>query len=112
FRSTPQREVGLPEVFFPDDARNFSGNGNCRQKSVAGNMVSNLRILLVEDSEDIRFIMKTELEWMGYTVDVASDAPAALTMASAAPPDVIISDIRMPEMDGFEFIRRIRANPD
>jgi CheY-like chemotaxis protein len=74
-------------------------------------MTPNLRILVVEDSEDIRFIMKTELEWMGYSVLLANDARTALNLLKNVRPDVIISDIQMPEIDGFELIRRIRSNP-
>jgi len=74
-------------------------------------MTPNLRILLVDDSEDILFIMKTELEWLGYSVLLANDARTALNLIKNVRPDVIISDIRMPGLDGFEFIRRIRNNP-
>jgi len=74
-------------------------------------MISNIRILLVEDCEDILFIMKTELEWMGYSVLLAKDARTALNIVKTTLPDVIVSDIQMPGMDGFEFIRRVRSNP-
>jgi len=68
-----------------------------------------IRILLVEDSEDMLFLMKTEMEWLGYQVFVANDAACGLELARNECPDVIISDIQMPGIDGFEFIRRIRA---
>lgn len=69
------------------------------------------RILIVEDSEDILFILKTELEWAGYVVDLAKDGRTALEIARLSHPDVIVSDLRMPGIDGFEFIRRVRQNP-
>ena len=72
---------------------------------------NHLRILLVEDSEDILFIMKTELEWMGYVIDVAQDGGSGLELARSNVPDVIISDIQMPGISGFEFLRLVRQIP-
>jgi two-component system CheB/CheR fusion protein len=68
-----------------------------------------IQLLVVEDSDDILYIMKTELEWMGYVVDAATSGNEALKLAKAQRPDVIISDIQMPGIDGFEFIRRVRS---
>jgi CheY-like chemotaxis protein len=70
------------------------------------------RILLVEDSTDILFLLQTELEWMGYTVDVASDAVAGLQLARKNRPNAIVSDLHMPDVDGFEFIRRVRKTQE
>lgn len=70
------------------------------------------RVLVVEDSADILFILKTELEWLGFVVDVARDGRSALELASKTRPDVIVSDVRMPGIDGIEFVKRIRTNPD
>jgi CheY-like chemotaxis protein len=69
------------------------------------------RVLLVEDSDDVLCFLQMELEWRGYRVDAAPNARAALTVLERARPDVIVSDLGMPEIDGFELIRRIRANP-
>lgn len=66
------------------------------------------RVLLVEDSEDVLFVLRVELESMGYLVDTAANANAGVEAARRARPDVIVSDLRMPGVDGFEFIRRIR----
>src|SRR5262245_49171053 len=71
-----------------------------------------VQLLVVEDSDDILYIMKTELEWMGYVVDAATYGNAALDLAKAHRPDVIISDIQMPGIDGFEFLRRVRSLKD
>jgi CheY-like chemotaxis protein len=53
--------------------------------------------------------MKTELEWMGYVVAAAADGNEALQLATLQRPDVIISDIQMPGIDGFEFLRMVRS---
>ena len=66
------------------------------------------RVLLVEDSEDVLYLLQLQLEWMGYLVDTAKDASAALEAATRQRPDVIVSDLRMPGMDGFELIRQVR----
>lgn len=70
-----------------------------------------VRILLVEDSADIRFLMKTGLEGMGHSVVTASDGRAALELARAGRPGLLISDIKMPLMDGYELIRTLRREP-
>jgi two-component system CheB/CheR fusion protein len=75
-------------------------------------MTRSLRILLVEDSEDILFIMSSELEALGYHVDVASDGWQALKLADLNRPDVIISDVQMPGMNGFDLIREVRRKPE
>jgi two-component system CheB/CheR fusion protein len=69
------------------------------------------RILIVEDSDDILFILQMELEGAGYSVAAAHDAAAGLELARLMRPDVIVSDLKMPTVDGFEFIRRIRQIP-
>jgi two-component system CheB/CheR fusion protein len=69
------------------------------------------RVLLLEDSEDVLYLLQIELEWLGYEVEATTDAEAALAASRRTPPDVIVSDLAMPDMDGFEFIQRIRATP-
>ena len=69
------------------------------------------RVLLVEDSADVLYLLRMELEDMGYEVDAEADAKAALAAAERQRPDVIVSDLGMPVIDGFEFIRRVREIP-
>jgi CheY-like chemotaxis protein len=66
------------------------------------------RVLLVEDSVDVLCLLQVELETLGYEVDTAMRADVALAKAVRMHPDVIVSDLGMPGMDGFEFIKRIR----
>ena len=69
------------------------------------------RILLVEDSDDILYILQLELNWMGYVVDIAANADEAIELAKKNRPDVIVSDLQMPVVDGLEFIKHIRRIP-
>lgn len=69
------------------------------------------KVLVVEDNPDmIRFIVA--LMAVEYNVFAARNGVEALRILSERQPDIIISDVMMPEMDGFEFVRRVRENPD
>jgi CheY-like chemotaxis protein len=70
------------------------------------------RVLLVEDSTDVSYVIQLELEWMGYEVHTAADAHAGLEVALRTHPDIIVSDLGLPGVDGFEFIRQVRQNAD
>src|ERR1019366_5679262 len=70
-----------------------------------------LRVLFIEDSKDVLNLMKMELEDLGFSVLVAADGESGLEIAKRHLPDVIISDIRMPGLDGYELIRRLRQIP-
>lgn len=70
-----------------------------------------LRILLVDDQQDITDLIKIELESLGYSVMTAPDGQRGFDAAMRCFPDVIISDLKLPVIDGFELIRKIRAIP-
>jgi CheY-like chemotaxis protein len=70
-----------------------------------------LRILVVEDNQDAAESLAMMLELWGHEVRVAYDGAAALRQAEAATPDVIISDLGLPGMDGYELARQLRARP-
>jgi PAS domain S-box-containing protein len=70
------------------------------------------RVLVVEDDDDAREVATACLERGGFEVRVASSANDALQTMPDWRPDVIVSDISMPEMDGYEFIRKLRALPE
>lgn len=74
--------------------------------------VKGARVLVIEDSADILKLLRLELEAMGYSVLAADRGQAGLEAALHHHPDVIVSDIRMPGMDGYELIRRIREIPE
>lgn len=69
-----------------------------------------MKILIVEDDIDSRTLLERALPRQGYSVESAANGVQALEKAVLSPPDLIISDIMMPEMDGFELCRRIKAD--
>ena len=68
-------------------------------------------ILIVDDDASIREILAALLQNQGYRLELATNGAEALERAALLRPDVILLDIMMPEMDGFEVCRRIRATP-
>lgn len=68
------------------------------------------RILVVDDLVDNSFLLQTILEEEGYTVEIASNGRTALRKIKASPPDLILLDVMMPEMNGFEVTRQVRQN--
>jgi signal transduction histidine kinase len=69
------------------------------------------RVLVVEDSPTQARLLRLILEAEGFTVDVAGDGPAALTRLAAEPFDLVVSDVLMPGLTGFELCRMIKADP-
>jgi PAS domain S-box-containing protein len=70
-----------------------------------------LRILIVDDEDDAREMLRRLLEGCGAELFTARSAVEGLAQVEARLPDVLISDIGMPEVDGYEFLRRVRALP-
>jgi DNA-binding response OmpR family regulator len=68
------------------------------------------RILVVDDDENIRDLLRMHLTSAGYEVQVAPDAIAAGYIILRSPPDLIITDVNMPHMDGFEFVAALKAD--
>jgi CheY-like chemotaxis protein len=69
------------------------------------------RILIVDDLPDNCVLLQTVLEIEGYQVEVADSGQAALKKIASDPPDLVLLDVMMPGMNGFEVTRYIRQNP-
>ena len=68
-------------------------------------------LLLIEDNENNRYLATYLLEKRGWTVAHAADGPAGIALASRCAPALILLDIQLPEMDGYEVARRLKADP-
>src|ERR1700684_2140293 len=69
------------------------------------------RILVVDDEPDERFMVGRALKKQGHDVRAAENGAAGLKMVQEWVPDLVVTDIMMPVMDGIEFIRRLRGDP-
>jgi diguanylate cyclase (GGDEF)-like protein len=68
------------------------------------------RVLVVDDDRNLRKIIATNLELAGFTVSTAQDGREAIAEAERVLPDLVLLDLMMPQMDGYEVARRIRAH--
>jgi len=74
-------------------------------------MMGKSNVLVVDDDPDKRNLLAVALEMAGYQVHTANDGEAGLASVESHLPDLIITDVMMPKMDGYELARRVRANP-
>jgi DNA-binding response OmpR family regulator len=70
------------------------------------------RILIIEDNPDLAFGLRATLEIEGYVVDVAADGRTGLASVRSGHPDLIILDLMLPEMNGYQVLRSLRENND
>jgi CheY-like chemotaxis protein len=70
------------------------------------------KILVAEDERDIRDLVSFTLQYAGYDVVTASNGEEALQLALAEKPDLVLSDVRMPKMTGYEVCKRLKADPE
>lgn len=69
------------------------------------------RILVVDDNEEVREYLRLQLEAGGFEVELAENGVKALESISVSPPDLLLTDLSMPEMDGFQLIEAVRFDP-
>ena len=70
------------------------------------------RVLIADDNEQNRDMLSRRLQRRGFDVMIAPDGRAAVEMARAERPDLILMDMNMPELDGWEATRQIKSQPD
>jgi len=70
-----------------------------------------MRVLVVEDNPEVAQIMARLLRRAGHEVEVALDGETAVPAARANPPDVVLLDLRLPGMDGWEVARQVQGQP-
>ncbi len=93
-------------------ARHTSGGLPEVETSVGAERAATRRVLVVDDEEDIREVAQLGLEtFAGWEVRTAASGPQALREAAADPPDVVLLDVMMPELDGPSTLAALRAQP-
>jgi CheY-like chemotaxis protein len=70
-----------------------------------------MKILYVEDNDDNVYMLRNRLTRAGFTVVIATDGVQGVAMAGSERPDLIIMDLTLPDMDGWEATRRIKTDP-
>jgi diguanylate cyclase (GGDEF)-like protein len=73
-------------------------------------MIGKPHVLVVDDDRDKRTLLQVALQMAGYEVQLAEDGAEAWVAIESNPPDLIVTDVMMPVMDGYELARRVRAN--
>ncbi|MBI2568380.1 MAG: response regulator [Candidatus Schekmanbacteria bacterium] len=116
FDAVPTREraaeIGIAEVMVkPVSARQLMTTiaGALRKRFPEGAFPGQPAILIVDDEEDVRFMLAFRLRYAGYSVAEAKDGAQALSMIHQTKYDVVILDVMMPRMDGFEVLRRLQT---
>jgi two-component system, cell cycle response regulator DivK len=71
-----------------------------------------MKVLYVEDNDDNIFMLRNRLRRAGYEVVVAMDGVQGVAAAAAEKPDIILMDLSLPQLDGWEATRRIKAAPE
>ena len=91
-------------MWFVCPERQQANNGEIRMNSA-----SQKRLLLIEDEQSLRQVISFQLRELGYQVTVAEDGLLGYEAFTEHQPDLVITDLRMPEMDGLELIQRLKA---
>ena len=69
-----------------------------------------MKVLVAEDNKEGRYLLEKLLQAYGYEVTAVANGAEALEQALASPPDIIVSDIMMPKMDGFQLCHQCKQN--
>ena len=93
------------------DRNNRLARDNPQESVLTTPQSNNPKVLVVDDNADMRHYIQSLLSRY-YEVEVAADGRAALESVRRSPPDLVLTDIMMPVMDGFELLRALRDNPD
>jgi DNA-binding response OmpR family regulator len=105
-----------PDLSQQSQVQIHGGRSAARRAMAAGreglNIVNRYRILIVDDDAMAREILKRILEHAGYEVMTAGSGPEALRKLHEGIPHLVVVDLMMPEMDGFELCRRIKSHLD
>ena len=80
-----------------------------RSEHLPGDALAGVHILVVDDDDDARHLIRTILVYCGALVTAVASASAALTTLRSVVPDVLLSDISMPEHDGYWLLAQVRA---
>ena len=70
-----------------------------------------MRILVIDDTEDNRLVLSDRLTSAGYEVVEATSGEEGIDVAESHPPDLVLMDLRLPGIDGYEAVRRMKASP-
>src|SRR5688572_3174639 len=73
-------------------------------------VVSEARVLVVDDEDSITDLVATALRYVGFDVAVASNGRQALERAASFRPELVVLDVMLPDLDGFEVVRRLRSD--
>ncbi|MGD0259900.1 MAG: SpoIIE family protein phosphatase [Verrucomicrobiota bacterium] len=101
-KAQPPAPLARSRIASPDDPARIPAPPQTRHEGF---------ILIVDDMEENRELLSRRLSPLGYSVQMADSGPRALESVAAKPPDVILLDILMPGLDGFEVLRRLKADP-
>jgi CheY-like chemotaxis protein len=104
--------IVLPVPAYPPDPAGRSAERATSPGNNAGAPLANLRVLAVDDERDALLLLSEILETAGACVATASSAGTALDALAGETPDVLVADLGMPVMDGFQLIEQVRCHVD
>jgi CheY-like chemotaxis protein len=105
-----RHRLNEPLPGFPPEPKRFDRQIYRIKQTMSAPMPANPTILLVEDDDETRYMMRLQLEQRGYKVIEAEDGETAVDLAENLDPHIVLMDLSLPRMDGFEATKRIRAN--